>query len=405
MKDLLLVIILTLISRGASASAVRDEIKAALTQIGRLKAMEAGRIYSLPARGKVLSGTNDDFLRRREPDEILTSGLSTGCGDYSQAFYGLLRAKGASLLWIDSVELSATSLLDRFDGHAVVAARDHDTNRWILVDPTNGVILDENWDPATKIYTAPGGRFWIGFVGRLEDYPLKTPEDLKTFYNRTLQLVPADVLDREVIRLDFTAGPTMRREKGSFANPRLSAFLDRFSRVYDDLGIVPKRRERVQFSDGGPGAGGDCRQTGTDSWECSVGQDSSMSLQWFSWVERYVARHMNGTSTGPAKTGDNAPASGRGSVRRSSRSIASTLTFIVDGSMRNADGSWANPNLQEFLRSYDSVGGIQVRLTGDGHGTDGACSRVRKEWICRIGQEAAMSGRFYEYVTAAVAAR
>jgi hypothetical protein len=145
MRWISLVVGLLLASWTTAQATVRDDIIAALARVAELKPMETGRTHSLPARGETMTGANNDFLRRREPNEILSSGLSTGCGDYAAAFYGLLRAKGASLLWIDSAELSATSLLDQSDGHTGVAVKDPETRRWILVDPTGEDLSDINF--------------------------------------------------------------------------------------------------------------------------------------------------------------------------------------------------------------------------------------------------------------------
>ncbi len=293
MRKVLLIIALALSSSATAAAAVLDDVEIALARVAKLKMMKAGETYSLPARGAKMTGNSEDFLERREPDEILSSGLSTGCGDYSAAFYGLLRAKGASLLYIQGVELSARSLLEQFAGHAAVAVKNPQNDRWILVDPTNRKVLDKNWDTASKGFHSPAGRFWIGYAGRLEDYPVKTPAQFKTSLRRTLRLVPAAAWDEEVVRLNFKAGPSMSRTGGAFANPRYPAFLARFSQVYDDLGLRPERQVGVEFADGGPGWGADCKRRGRDSWECPVGRDAAMDQKLFSWVESSIMRQMD----------------------------------------------------------------------------------------------------------------
>lgn len=262
------------------------DFDAALARVARLKALETGRTYSLPARGETLTGTSEDFLERREPDEILASGLSSGCGDHAAAFYGLLRATGAQLKYIQAVELSASSLLERFSGHTAVAVQDPKTDRWLLVDPTKNKVLSRDWDLSARVFHSPAGRFWTGYSGPLEEYPAKSPAQLKSLLRRTLRLVPAPVWDKEVPRLDFSADP-------SIANPRTIAFLERFSAVYDDLGLRPETRVEVRFKDGGPGFAGDCRRSGLASWTCHVGRDAAMDQRWFSWVERAVMRELD----------------------------------------------------------------------------------------------------------------
>ncbi len=275
-----------------AAASARDDVDAALAQVAKLKLMKAGSTYSLPARGAVLTGSSADFLCRREPNEILSSGFSAGCGDHAAAFYGLLTAKGLSLRYIQAVELSVTSLLERFSGHTAVAVEDAQTAKWILVDPTNNKILSMDWDPSSRIFHSPAGRFWIGYIGRLEDYPIKTPAQLKTSFRRTLRMVPVTDWDQEVVRLDFKADTSLRRTDGSFVNPRWPAFIERYSQVYDDLGLQPGNRVTVEFADGGPGWQGDCKRIRSDSFKCSVGRESALNQQWFSWVERYVMRQI-----------------------------------------------------------------------------------------------------------------
>jgi hypothetical protein len=293
MKPILLIIGLAMSLSTTAAASVREDVDAALAQVAKLKMMQAGRAYSLPARGEMLTGSSDDFLCRREPDEILASGLSTGCGDYAAAFYGLLRAKGASLLYIDAVELSAASLLERFSGHTAVAIKNPQTNQWILVDPTNNKVLTETWDPSAQTFHSPAGHFWIGYEGRLEDYSIKTPGQLKSAFRRTLRLVPAAVWDQEVVRLDFSAAASMTSPNGSSVNPRYPAFLERYSQIYDELGLQPKARVTVEFTDSGPGWQGDCTRMSKDSWQCSVGRDAAMNQAWFSWIERHVMRRID----------------------------------------------------------------------------------------------------------------
>ncbi|PIR18967.1 MAG: hypothetical protein COV48_04605 [Elusimicrobia bacterium CG11_big_fil_rev_8_21_14_0_20_64_6] len=293
MRPIVLVVGLVMALSATAAASVQDDVDAALAQVAKLEMMKAGRTYSLPARGEATTGRIEDFLCRRELDEILSSGLSTGCGDHAAAFYGLLRAKGISLRYIQVVELSAASLLDGFSGHTAVAVKDPQTDRWILVDPTNNKVLSKEWDSSSQIFHSPAGRFWIGYIGRLEDYPVKTPAQLKTSFRRMLRMVPAADWDHEVVRLDFNSTASMFRADGSFVNSRYSAFLERYSQVYDDLGLQPEKWVTVEFADGGPGWQGDCKRTRADAWKCSVGRESAMNQQWFTWVERYVMRQLN----------------------------------------------------------------------------------------------------------------
>lgn len=280
-----------------AAASVPDDIAAALAQVGALKVMQAGRTYSLTVGTEAVAGTHVAFLSRREPEEVLSSGLSSGCGDHAAAFYGLLRAKGVQdLKYIEAVELSVSSLLERFSGHAAVAVKDPASDSWVLVDPINGKVVSERWDPAAKVLRTPAGRFWIGYAGRLEDYPVKSPEQLKKSFRRGLRAVPVEDWDREVVRLDIGPGPSMSGDAGSFANKNFPAFRDKYSGIYDELGVRPRERVSVAFTDGGPGYAGDCKRTRRDAWECSVGRDAAMDQTLFVWVERSnVMRQVDST--------------------------------------------------------------------------------------------------------------
>lgn len=346
---------------------VRDDIKSAFDRVAGLRMMaEDGRsTYTLPARGQSLSGLCDDFLRRRTPDEILASGLSSGCGDYAAAFYGLMRQKGASLLYVDSAELSAASLLNRDNGHTGVAVKDPANGRWLLADPTNRKILSEAWSPDAKIYDGPAGRMWIGYVGRLEDYPVKSHDELKAFYDRTLRAVPAAVWDEELVRLEFSTGPSMLGPDGAYLNARCPQFLQRYGGVYDQLGVHPKRRAQVLFSDESLNAAGkDCRRTGAGSWECFVKRAAAMSPGWFSYIETQVMRQI-AAPWGP-------------------------IRFIVDASMRRGDGLLFNPLVESFVRGATAEKGSLVRLIDGGPGSQGSCAPGHEEVVCRVGREAGM---------------
>ncbi|MFP4282474.1 MAG: hypothetical protein ACLFU2_07630 [Opitutales bacterium] len=64
-----------------------------------------------------------------------------------------------------------------------------------LVDPTARRVLSTDWDPASRQFEANGKTFWIGYAGPPEDYPVRSPESLRSFYDQTLETVPAAVLE------------------------------------------------------------------------------------------------------------------------------------------------------------------------------------------------------------------
>src|SRR5579872_6091914 len=144
----------------ACASDVRVQIDNSLAEISKLKDMEQGKVYELPAGGKMMSGYGDDFLRRRTAQEVLASGLASGCGDYAISFLYRLEQCGFKANFIDSAQISTASLQTHDSGHTVVAVRDETVGRWILADPTAGRVISENWEPSSKTFY---GNYWIGY--------------------------------------------------------------------------------------------------------------------------------------------------------------------------------------------------------------------------------------------------
>ena len=264
-----------------AATETERAITAALAKVRRLESMRPGKTYTLPARGENVSGKSDEFLRRRDPAEILASGLSCGCGDHAAAFYGLMREKGAKLLYLDAARISAASWVARDHGHTGVAVFDPEISRWVLVDPTNGRLLSYDWDPEAKIYQAPGGPYWIWYLCKLEDYPARNHAQLREGYDRALRSIPPEVWEREAVRIEFSAG------KGS-QNPRLGGFIKRYAKIFAELPFKLSRRARVTILDSGEGASGECHRSGPDAWACPVGRDSAMSPSFFSYVEEKV---------------------------------------------------------------------------------------------------------------------
>jgi hypothetical protein len=272
---------------GFAAGDLHHDIADALTRIAGLARMKQdGRKYTLPVGGKPVAAISDEFLRRRTSEEILASGLSSGCGDEALAFYDLLRKKGYAVRFLDAAKLSVGSLLTRAEGHTGVTVQEPNSSRWILVDPTNRKIVSEDWDTASKIYAGPAGRFWIGFFGPYESYAWRSYKDLKAFYARTLRKVPSSVLDEELVRISYSSSP-------SLANPRYKAFVDKYAAAYEELGVQPRREANVIFSDFPSGRyGGECRRIGPAEFDCSVGRDAAMDLLWFYYVEDFVAGHI-----------------------------------------------------------------------------------------------------------------
>jgi len=96
-----------------------------------------------------------------------------------------------------------------------VAVLDEQTGRWTLVDPTNNVVITDAWDPQSKIYAGPGGRYWIWYRGDLADLPAKNHDELKAQYQAAWAAIPAQVWDDEVVQLDCSFDDTAHNPDGS----------------------------------------------------------------------------------------------------------------------------------------------------------------------------------------------
>lgn len=287
---LVAVVVALALSPASAKETALTAILDGLATVGRLRPFESGKVYEVAARGEKLSGRNDDFLRRRTPEEILASGYSCGCGDYAFAFYRLMKQKGFEVRYIDAAALTYKSVLDHFDGHTAVAVKEGGSGNWILVDPTFGKIISGDWDPGSKLYIGPAGSYWIGYRGALEEYPVRGPQQLKEFYSRTLATVPKDVWDSE-LRLRFVAGKTMAARP----NPRLPRFLESVETVYRTVSLDPARPVLVTLEDGGDRPsedGGDtsCAKDQEGRWSCTISRKAGMSPGLIDWIARQVRR-------------------------------------------------------------------------------------------------------------------
>jgi hypothetical protein len=265
------------------------DILAGLDRMHGLRMMSEDKTYELPARGEKMSGRSDDFLRRRTPQEIMDSGLSTGCGDYAFSFYTLMKARGRDVLYADAAALTAHSLKNHFDGHTAVAVKDEASGNWILVDPTFGRIISGDWDPKERLYVGPAGRFWFGYVGKLEDYPVKGPEELKKFYAETLATVPKDVWAKIFIKYEFTIDDSMKLKGGGYTNPHVVEFIRRPDEFYEGMGVTPEKSVRVTLKDGVDDKADTCEKNDDATWTCWISRGAAMSQHMTDWMTDRIA--------------------------------------------------------------------------------------------------------------------
>ena len=289
---LLLGIALVFLSPAALAKETTyTAILSGLARVQKLQEMDNEKEYDLDARGVRMTGVPDDFLRHRTPAEILQSGLSCGCGDYAFAFYSLITSRGFEAIYIDAAALNYTAIERGDSGHTGVAVRDKESGNWVLVDPTNNKILSADWNPASPIYESIPGRFWIGYKGPLNKYPVKDHAALRKFYNDTLNTVPRAVWEKELLAFDYRVDDSLKRKDGSYSNPNMEAFLARPARILKTLGVHPSQTVTVTLKSWVRKTGNsDVVRNADGSWTCYVSEHSAMSVSLTDWIMAAIRR-------------------------------------------------------------------------------------------------------------------
>jgi hypothetical protein len=248
---------------------VHDSISDAMNKVASLKPIPPDRSSTLTVAGKPMTGSPDDFLRRRTGAEILESGIAAD-GDNAIAVLYLLEKQGFETRFIDSAEISTHSLEYGFSGHAAVAVRDAARDQWVLVDPTRNIYVYP-WTLSDKsLY----GNYWIGFRGRLADYPAHDPESLKKFYGDTLKTIPADYLNQHLFRFKFTVDASLIGPDGKYRVPDLAQFLHDNGKILAAHGVHPVNEIPVRLAAGDFDFGVRVEDSET-GWVCSLGREST----------------------------------------------------------------------------------------------------------------------------------
>ena len=272
----------------AADKAVDGDVQAVFAELRTLKSMDQRQTYTLMARGETLTGVADDFLRRRTADEIAASKLSCGCGDFAAVFAERIHARGYDALLIDSAAMSLHSLLNKFDGHVVVAIRPGGAPKspWWLVDSTALNIISRDWSPDAKSFTnSAGATFWIGYCGPVEKYAVRSPEGLKKFYADTLAKVSPEFFNRALVRFAFTVDQSLVDEKGELLNPHVARLQREQDDIFEAYGIRPAREIPVRLVRGGDNASGDLDIV-DGKWVSRVGLKSACSPSFLSWLDQ-----------------------------------------------------------------------------------------------------------------------
>ena len=265
---------------GLSAS-VAQAIDEVFAKVDRLRPMPYGSTYTLTVGGKPVTAGPDYFLRRRTGSEILESGMSGGCGDNAIAALYLVRKRGLEAVFIDSVQISTQSLESGFSGHALIAVRDPATGEWVRIDPTRRE-YSWPWNIKDKSFY---GNYWIGFRGRLADYPAHDPESLKKFYRDTLNTIPANVLNQTLFRFRFTVDPSLIAADGRYRNPNLDRLLRDNGKILAAHGVHPENEVAIRLTRGDDDADSRLERAEQGEWVCTVGLQSALSSGFVSYLE------------------------------------------------------------------------------------------------------------------------
>jgi len=253
---------LTALIANAPAKGIQADIDAAYSRIKLIKAMRPDTQYRLPVGKDIIAGPKEAYLRRRTADEVLSSNMASGCGDYAVSFMSLMQKSGYRILLVDGALVSSASLINTFSGHAVVAVKDPKSGKWWLANPTDHTILSRNWSTNSKNFEAFGLYFWIGYCGSLDKYPAKDGESLKLFYARTLRKIPRSVLNKRLIKLVFRIGQDLRSADGKLLNPNVMKLEKEQSKLFADFGVSPAKQIEVMLQKGNDDEGTSIEQVG-----------------------------------------------------------------------------------------------------------------------------------------------
>lgn len=293
---LALLVLLVLGTLPGFSATLRSDVDAALAELRKLEAMKPGKNYTALVGGQPMTAPKDAFLRRRTADEIARSGLSCGCGDYAILFIDLMESRGYETRMVDSAQISLLSLASQFAGHSVVAVRAKSASetRWWLVDSTSRKVLSTEWSAEEKSFTSGGSLYWIGYVGPLETYPARSPEQLRQFYRQTLATVPVAVLNRVIPQLNFVVDSTLSLPDNKYRNPNIPRLSAEQARLFAQYNITPERSYDVHLTRGGDDYSGTLKSV-DGQWVATVGLRSACSPSFLSYMASAIVRQQADT--------------------------------------------------------------------------------------------------------------
>ena len=146
--------------------------------------------------------------------------------------------------------------------------------------------MDERWSAtATSFYD---GRFWIGFAGPLENYPVRSPQQVKQFLSSNLAKVPREVFNQRIMRLRFTLDPGLFNDQGHAHNPVVKQAMTIQDDLLNRFNITPEREVEVRLVDGDDDAAGRLSHDKERGFICTVGRQSGFSAGFLDYMNSSI---------------------------------------------------------------------------------------------------------------------
>ncbi len=267
-----------------------NAIQRGFSRAAALQPMDLDQTYILPVRDGDLEGRNDDYLRRRSPEQIAASGLSSGCGDYMFVFADSLMEEGYDVLLVDGPEVSLSSLMGAFSGHAIAAVRNPGARTWTLTDPTSRTVVSDSWLPEERFFM---DRYHAGYIGTVNDYPAATPDELRDYYDKWRQEIPREILNEHVMVLNFVDDPSFRNADGTLFNPRADELRENIAAALEKYNVMPRETVTITLKPGGHEYLGRLEHEPEQGWVCYLDSRSGVSPGFIRYCEGKIRYERN----------------------------------------------------------------------------------------------------------------
>ena len=195
--------------------------------------------------------------------------------------------------FVDAVKISTENLATADSAYTAVSVRDPQTGMWVRVD-LNRHEFSWPWSSEDKTFY---GNLWIGYRGRLINYPASDPESVNKFYRHVLDAIPKSVLNETLFRFRFTVTPPEVGPDGKYRNPHVDQFLRENGKILEARDIHPFTEVPIGIWDNGENADTRFEYWSGSGWFCIVGRRAPMDLKLVTLMEdRLNEARQKGTS-------------------------------------------------------------------------------------------------------------